>query len=233
MSLEESLASLSLGDESSLVSKVKSEGIKKSGLANSIHALAAKAESKDETEAIAGLTLVKALSEEAPDAQAVTKTCLAACIEQGGHKSKNVQKVATEAALAICSNINPFAMKSLLPIIFSKLPVEKKWPIREMALKCLASFGESAPKQLGNALPEVVPEITACMWDTKKQIKVAATAAMREALKVIGNKVRLCVFAVVVVAVVVCVHMISTLFFCISPQPVSYTHLTLPTILRV
>jgi len=188
MSLEESLASLSLGDESSLVSKVKSEGIKKSGLANSIHALAAKAESKDETEAIAGLTLVKALSEEAPDAQAVTKTCLAACIEQGGHKSKNVQKVATEAALAICSNINPFAMKSLLPIIFSKLPVEKKWPIREMALKCLASFGESAPKQLGNALPEVVPEITACMWDTKKQIKVAATAAMREALKVIGNK---------------------------------------------
>lgn len=60
--------------------------------------------------------------------------------------------------------------------------------IRELALRCLGSFGETAPKQLGNALPEVVPEITACMWDTKKQIKKASTDAMREALKVIGNK---------------------------------------------
>jgi elongation factor 3 len=79
-------------------------------------------------------------------------------------------------------------MKSLLPIIFSKLPVEKKWQVRELALKCLASFGATAPKQLGYSLPELVPEITACMWDTKKQIKTAATEAMREALKVIGNK---------------------------------------------
>jgi len=41
---------------------------------------------------------------------------------------------------------------------------------------------------LGNALPLIVPEVTACMWDTKKQVKVAATAAMRSALDVIGNK---------------------------------------------
>jgi len=106
----------------------------------------------------------------------------------GRNKSKAVTKAASEAAIAICKSVNPFAMKSLLPIIFSKLPVEKKWQIRESALKCLAFFGEAAPKQLGNALPEVVPEITACMWDTKKQVKKAATEAMREALKVIGNK---------------------------------------------
>jgi elongation factor 3 len=118
----------------------------------------------------------------------VTKLCLAACLEQGAHKSKNVTKAASDAAMAICANVNPFAMKGLLPIIFSKLPVEKKWQVRESALKCLASFGAVAPKQLSNALPEVVPEVTACMWDTKKQIKKAATEAMREALKVIGNK---------------------------------------------
>jgi len=188
MSLEDSLAKLSLGDESSLVTKVKSEGIKKSGLATNIHALAAKAESKDDTEAIAALTLIAALSKDAPDAQSVTKVCLAACLEQAGHKSKAVSTLATSVSLSICANINPFAMKSLLPIIFSKLPVEKKWQIRELALNCMASFGETFPKQLGNALPEVVPEITACMWDTKKQVKVAATSAMREAMKVIGNK---------------------------------------------
>jgi len=188
MSIEAALEKLSLGDETNLVEDVKKNGVEKSGLAANISALAAKAESNDETDALAGLALVKALAEGAPDAQAVTKQCLAACLEQGGNKSKAVVTAATEAALAICKNINPYAMKSLLPAIFSKLPVEKKWPIREMALKCLATFGETCPKQLGNALPEVVPEITACMWDTKKQVKTAATEAMREALKVIGNK---------------------------------------------
>eukprot|EP00571_Detonula_confervacea_P010678 CAMPEP_0172308082 /NCGR_PEP_ID=MMETSP1058-20130122/8787_1 /TAXON_ID=83371 /ORGANISM="Detonula confervacea, Strain CCMP 353" /LENGTH=1039 /DNA_ID=CAMNT_0013020431 /DNA_START=113 /DNA_END=3232 /DNA_ORIENTATION=+ len=188
MTIEAKLEKLSLGDEPALVEEVKKNGVEKSGLAANIHALAAKAESKDETEAIAALTLVIALAVGAPDAQAVVKHCLAACIEQAGHKSKAVVKLASEAALAICDNINPFALKSLLPIIFSKLPVEKKWTIRELALKCIASMGAKAPRQLSNVLPLLVPEITACMWDTKKQVKVAATEAMREALKVIGNK---------------------------------------------
>jgi len=188
MSIESKMAKLSLGDAASLVEEVKKVGIEKSGLAANIHALAAKAESKDEAEALAGLALVQALAEGAPDAQAVNKHCLGACIEQAGHRSKAVQAAANTAAIAICNNINPFAMKSLLPTIFSKLPVETKWQIRELALKCLASLGATAPKQLGNALPILVPEITACMWDTKKQIKKAATEAMREACKVIGNK---------------------------------------------
>ncbi|KAL9182685.1 hypothetical protein ACHAXT_013337 [Thalassiosira profunda] len=186
--MEALLEKLSLDDAPTGVEDVKSKGVEKSGLAANIHVLAGKAESKDEAEALAALALVKALAEGAPDAGAITKHCLAACLEQGGHKSKAVVSAATDAALAICKNVNPFAMKSLLPVIFSKLPVEKKWPIRELALKCVASFGETAPKQLGNALPEVVPEVTACMWDTKKQIKKAATDAMREACKVIGNK---------------------------------------------
>jgi elongation factor 3 len=188
MSLESQLASLSLGGESSLVDLIKKDGVEKSGYATNVTILAAKAESKDLAEAIAALTAIKAIAENAPDAQAITKSCLAACLEQAANGNKDCAKAANDAALAICANVNPFAMKSLLPIIFATLPVEKKWQIRECALKCLASFGATAPKQLGYSLPELVPEVTACMWDTKKQIKVAATEAMREALKVIGNK---------------------------------------------
>jgi len=103
-------------------------------------------------------------------------------------KSANVRKAAPEASFAICENITPFAMKSLLPILTAQLAVEKKWQIREKALKCLATFSKTAPKQLGNTLPELVPELTACMWDTKKQIKMASKEAMRAALDVIGNK---------------------------------------------
>jgi elongation factor 3 len=109
-------------------------------------------------------------------------------LEQALHKSKQVNAAAEEAAYAICDNINPFSMKSLLPTIFDCLPVEKKWQIRELALKCLPRFTDTAPRQLGDALPLVVPEVTACMWDTKKQVKVAATAAMKKSLAVIGNR---------------------------------------------
>jgi len=79
-------------------------------------------------------------------------------------------------------------MKSLLPTLFTALPVEKKWQIRELSLMCIGRFQATAPKQLGDALPLVVPEVTACMWDTKKQVKSAASDTMKKALEVIGNR---------------------------------------------
>jgi len=108
--------------------------------------------------------------------------------QQALSKSADVRKAGEETAFAICDNINPFAVKSLLPYVFAELPVEKKWQIREVALKCIARFNKTAPRQLGDALPEVIPEVTACMWDTKKQVKAAATEAMKAALDVIGNR---------------------------------------------
>lgn len=109
-------------------------------------------------------------------------------LEQAAAKNKDVQTAAKETAFAICDNINPFAIKSLLPTIFTELPVEKKWQIRELALECITRFKEIAPRQLGDSLPLVVPEVTACMWDTKKQVKTASTNAMKASLEVIGNR---------------------------------------------
>jgi len=188
MSLESKLASLTLGDESSVVEAIKSQGVEASGFASNISVLAAKCASKTEDEALAAIATVTAVAEGAPEADAFNKQCLTACLEQAAGKSKTVKAAAHKAAIAICVNINPFAIKSLLPAIFAQLPVEKKWQIRESALLCLSAFGGSAPKQLGHALPLIVPEVTACMWDTKKQVKVAATDAMKAACDVIGNK---------------------------------------------
>jgi elongation factor 3 len=133
MSIESMLEKLSLGDESSLVEKVTAEGCLKSGLADSIDALAAKCASKKEEDALAGLAAAKALAEGAPGAQAYTKQCLSACLTQASSKSKDVATAAKETAMSICANISPFAMKSLLPQIFAQLPVEKKWQSRPCA----------------------------------------------------------------------------------------------------
>ena len=53
MSIDDQFANLSLGDEPALLEAVKSKGVIASGLAANIHALAGKAESKDDAEAIA------------------------------------------------------------------------------------------------------------------------------------------------------------------------------------
>jgi len=188
MSLEAKFANLSIDDASSVVETVKSEGVEKSGLASNISVLAARCGSKDEAEALAALAAVKALAEGVPEAQIFTKDCLAACLEQAIAKSVNTKKAAKETAFAICDNVQPFAMKALLPHIFTALPVEKKWQIRQLALECIARFVAIAPRQLADALPLIVPEVTACMWDTKKQVKVAATDAMKSSLGVIGNR---------------------------------------------
>jgi len=188
MSLESKIANLSLGDEASVVAAIKADGVEKSGFASNISALVAKCASSDEAEALAAMATVKAVAEGAVEAEAFNIQCLTPILEQAGSRSAAVKTAATATALAICENINPFAMKSLLPALFAQLPVEKKWPLRELSLNCIAVFNKNAPKQLGNALPEIVPEVTACMWDTKKQVKAAATNAMKSACDVIGNK---------------------------------------------
>jgi len=188
MSLESKFIELSIGDEASVVEAIKADGVEKSGFASNIASLIAKCASKDEAEALAGFATVKAVAEGAVEAEAFNIMCLGAVIEQAIAKSPAVKAAAKETAVAVCENITPFAMKSLLPALFAQLPVEKKWPIRELALTCIGSFYKNAPKQLGNALPEIVPEVTACMWDTKKQVKVASTEAMKSACEVIGNK---------------------------------------------
>eukprot|EP00529_Nitzschia_sp_RCC80_P005472 CAMPEP_0113461256 /NCGR_PEP_ID=MMETSP0014_2-20120614/11441_1 /TAXON_ID=2857 /ORGANISM="Nitzschia sp." /LENGTH=1037 /DNA_ID=CAMNT_0000352999 /DNA_START=115 /DNA_END=3228 /DNA_ORIENTATION=+ /assembly_acc=CAM_ASM_000159 len=188
MSLEEQFAKLTVGDAAGIVDKVKADGPVKSGLADSIAALVGRCASKDEAEALSGLATAKALAEGSPESQPFVKDCLGACLEQAIAKSKDVQAAAKDTAFAICEKVNPFAIKALLPTIFTALPVEKKWQIRELALLCIARFAETAPRQLADSLPEVVPQVTACMWDTKKQVKVAATAAMKASLNVIGNR---------------------------------------------
>jgi elongation factor 3 len=186
-SVEELLNNLKLGDETTLVDKVKAEGVLKSGLSTHSDLLVAKISSTDEDESKAALLTVKGLAESGvTSAEVFTKDCLAAAIEKCSARA--VKAEAKAAALAIVENASPFSIKTLLPALFENLPVEKNWQIRVAALECFPVFNKIAPKQLGDSLPEVVPELSACMWDTKKQVKTAATNAMRAACEVIGNK---------------------------------------------
>lgn len=103
-------------------------------------------------------------------------------------KQVKIRTAAESAAQAVVSKMNPNAVREVLPYLFEAATVGQPWQTRALALKLIASFGDHAPEQLGNSLPEVVPQVTLSMSDTKREVNQAAFEAMTNACNVIGNK---------------------------------------------
>jgi len=109
-------------------------------------------------------------------------------LQAGGNKQAPVRTAAESAVTKTCGNMSSNAVRCVLGHLFAAAEIEMNWQTRVLALKALAAFGDHAPEQLGFALPQVVPEVTKSMSDTKPQVKEAAHAAMVAACDVIGNR---------------------------------------------
>jgi elongation factor 3 len=105
-----------------------------------------------------------------------------------GHKQAAVREAAEAATKAITSKMSAHAVREVLPALFASAQVGVAWQVRALALAIIASFGDLAPEQLGNALPEVIPQVTLSMSETKKEVAKAAYDAMIASCDVIGNR---------------------------------------------
>merc|ERR1719162_1642279 len=65
---------------------------------------------------------------------------------------------------------------SILPAILSE--GDGKWQVNLLRAELLSTLATKAPKQMGRNLTEVVPVLSGLMWDTKPQVKEAATSAI-------------------------------------------------------
>ena len=125
---------------------------------------------------------------ECPVAEPYMASLLPIVLKAASHKSKNVQKAATITGETFAGKMSPNAVSAVLPDLFASLEVNQNWQTRVLALNIITSFSDHASHQLGYTLPEVVPALTPCIGDTKKQVKTAAVAAMTAACDVIGNR---------------------------------------------
>lgn len=125
---------------------------------------------------------------ECPVAEPYMASLLPLILKAASHKVKAVQNAATITGRTLAAKMTPNALPVVLPHIFEHLDVSFNWQSRVLALNMINSFGDNASLQLGYALPEVVPAVTPCIGDTKKQVKTAAIAAMTAACDVIGNR---------------------------------------------
>lgn len=104
------------------------------------------------------------------------------------HKNAKVRTAAEAAVRSTTSKMSSNALRVVLPTLFECSQIGVAWQTRALALKTIASFGDHAPEQLGFSLPEVIPQVTLSMSETKKEVSQAAFDAMTASCDVIGNR---------------------------------------------
>ncbi|QLQ82504.1 hypothetical protein HG537_0H02660 [Torulaspora globosa] len=108
--------------------------------------------------------------------------------EQCGNKDKDIQETASKALIAIVKAINPIAVKALLPHLTNALSNTNKWQEKVSILAAISELVDSAKTQVALRMPELIPVLSEAMWDTKKEVKKAATDTMTKATETVENK---------------------------------------------
>lgn len=107
---------------------------------------------------------------------------------KAGDKDKDTQAVATKTLLAIVKSVNPAAVKVVLPALTQPLEETNKWQEKVSILAAISALVDAAKTQVALRMPELIPVLSEAMWDTKKDVKEAATATITKATETVQNK---------------------------------------------
>lgn len=108
--------------------------------------------------------------------------------EKAGDKDKETQTLAAECLIAAVRAINPVAIKAILPHLTDRLEKTNKWQEKVAILAAISALVDVAKDQVALRMPELIPVLSEAMWDTKKEVKAAATATMTKATETVDNK---------------------------------------------
>lgn len=113
---------------------------------------------------------------------------IATVLENCGDKNVGVKNAATKAVKAIASNITPRAVKAILPPLISRLENSSKWTEKVAVLEAISILVDVAKAQVALRMTELIPVLSEAMWDTKADVKKAATATITKSTDTIENK---------------------------------------------
>ncbi len=137
---------------------------------------------------LGSIKMAMELFEAVPESEPFIMSLLSTMLDLAAHRLKPIQDAACAGVKGVAKAFCSSALSAVLPTIFKAMEYGQKWQTRVLALEFLAGLADHAPEQLGILLPDVVPLVTPCMSDTKKQVKEAAIKAMTAVCDVIGNK---------------------------------------------
>ncbi|GAA5816656.1 hypothetical protein MFLAVUS_010186 [Mucor flavus] len=113
---------------------------------------------------------------------------LSTLLELQSHKDNGLKKISHDVARRMVEKINPHACSLLVPLILEGLGNSCKWQTKMLALELLVQLTEQHPTEFFVAIPDVIPTVSDCMWDTKVDVKKQATETMATICKLIENK---------------------------------------------
>ena len=87
-------------------------------------------------------------------------------------KGAPVKEAADYAVTQLLSLCDPIGVPVVLPFLYDCL--RGKWQAKVAALKHISTFATKSPTEIGRYMPDLIPIISECMHDTKKDVSEAA-----------------------------------------------------------
>eukprot|EP00128_Syssomonas_multiformis_P003090 Colp12_sorted_trinity150504_noHs@15451 len=106
------------------------------------------------------------------------------CLSDKVAATRTLAEKATKAVINLASDL---ALRRVLPVLFEGMSQGKKWQTKFGALQAIHGFVESAPEQVSACLPDILPHVADCMWDSKPEVKKLATTVMTAVSSRVGN----------------------------------------------
>ncbi|ORE03520.1 hypothetical protein BCV72DRAFT_337915 [Rhizopus microsporus var. microsporus] len=103
-------------------------------------------------------------------------------------KDKAMAESSAQLAHTIAKSFNPIATREIVTYCLDGLDNSKKWQTKMLALELIEILAQINPVQVLACLPIIIPVVSDCMWDTKPEVKKAATKCMTTTTALLDNK---------------------------------------------
>ncbi|KAG0183710.1 translational elongation factor EF-1 alpha, partial [Apophysomyces sp. BC1034] len=113
---------------------------------------------------------------------------LSSFLDLQADKSAALKTAAADAAKNLALKVNPNATAVMVPVVLEGLGNSCKWQTKMLSLTLLDELAKKNKTQFFVVIPDVIPVVSDCMWDTKVDVKKAATATMGNICTLIENK---------------------------------------------
>ena len=85
-------------------------------------------------------------------------------------KMRHIQLEATRCLKIIFENMNPYSIEIFLKVLYDGMD-NISWKIKVGSLTLLNQLSKKHPERIAYLLPNIVPQVTKHVWDTKKEVK--------------------------------------------------------------
>lgn len=102
-------------------------------------------------------------------------------------RSPAVRDLVPIVAASFANMLCPHAFRLIFPSLTAGM-VEDDWRVKVGALQLLKAISPRMAKQLSPLLPQIIPQVSNCIYDSKKQVQTAGLEALNEACRAISNE---------------------------------------------